>query len=274
MKVNFKFTVNKEIEIDNVEVSKNEKGEEIKITKKVKKLEPHNFFIAKPTRTLIEDSELYYSEIYWRCVKDHNIRPSIQLQKSYLNDDGVLSNEQKKEYNELNIIFFDKQAKYQQLNLKVDKTEEEKKEVAALLDEVIDLLNKIQTFENQMGNVLYQNTAENIARNRTATWWMLHLSYSGDINNAKPYFGNGNLASKLKVYDQIDEDEDQFQIEVCKKLLLAATLWYFNKAQTQEEFDLMLAMYNNSEMINATQVVEAITPSAPAPVVEPVATTA
>ena len=45
------------------------------------------------------------------------------------------------------------------------------------LNETVDILNRLQAFENQMGSALYQNTAENIARNRTATWWMLNLSY-------------------------------------------------------------------------------------------------
>ena len=264
MKKLFSFNIKQEVEVDEVEVSKNEKGEEVKITKKVKRKEPRNFFIAKPGRALMENSELFYSSKYWECVKDYNIRPSIQLQKSYLNDNGVLSEEQKKEYSDLNISFFEKQAKYQQVNSKSDKTEDEKKEVEVLLNETVEILNKLQAFENQMGSALYQNTAENIARNRTATWWMLHLSYEDKGGDSKPVFGTGDLESRLKIYDKIEEDEDDFKLEMVKKLLLAASLWYFNKAQTQEEFDLMLKMYDNQDIIEANDTLSELTPTTPA----------
>ena len=70
-------------------------------------------------------------------------------------------------------------------------------------------MSKIQTFENQAGNTLYQHTAENIARDRTAFWWMLQLSYKdlGD-NKYEPVFGKGDEESKFKVYDKLEEDED------------------------------------------------------------------
>lgn len=258
MKKVFTFKISQEIEVDEIETSKNEKGEEVKVTKKVKKKEPRTFFIKKPGRSLLDESELFYNGIYWKAIKDYNIQPAIQLQKRYLDDNGILSQEQKKEYSEINILFFEKQAKYQQLNSKTDKTIDEQKAVDDLLTETVDLLNRIQSFENQMGNQLYQNTAENIARNRTATWWMLQLSYEDKNGDFKSVFGDGDLNSRYKIYDKIEEDENPFQIEMVKKLLLAASLWYFNKAQNQEEFDLMLKMYENSESIEANEVVKEV----------------
>ena len=133
-----------------------------------------------------------------------------------------------------------------------------------MLNETVDILNKLQGFENQMGSALYQNTAENIARNRTATWWMLHLSHEDKGGDFKPIFGTGDLESRLKIYDKIEEDEDPFKLEMVKKLLLAASLWYFNKAQTQEEFDLMLKMYDNQDLIEANDALSELTPAASA----------
>jgi len=262
MKKLFSFTIRQKEIKDVEEISKDEKGNEVKTITKKEVLVPRNFFIAKPGRALMENSELFYSSKYWECVKDYNIRPSIQLQKSYLNDNGVLSEEQKKEYSDLNISFFDKQAKYQQVNSKSDKTEDEKKEAEVLLNETVEILNKLQAFENQMGSALYQNTAENIARNRTATWWMLNLSHEDKDGDFKPIFGTGDLESRLKIYDKIEEDEDSFKLEMVKKLLLAASLWYFNKAQTQEEFDLMLKMYDNQDLIEANDTLSELTPAA------------
>lgn len=259
MKANLKFTIYKEVEVDKVETTKNDKGEEVKITKKIKEKQPHTFFIAKPTRALLEDSELYYNSIYWKCVKDYNIQPSIQLQKRYLDDGGVLSSEQKKEYHELNLQFFEKQAKYHQLRDKADKTEEEVKETDLILNEVVDLLGKLQTFENQMGDTLYQNTAESIARDRTATWWMLNLSYEDLGNNKfKSIFGEGSYADKLKAYDAIEEREDEFELESVKKLFLATSLWYFKKVQNQDEFELMLKLYENKELVVANETVKTL----------------
>lgn len=257
MKKNLSFTIYKEVEVDETETSKDEKGNTIQITKKVKKKEPRKFFIIKPGRSLVEDSELFFSSIYWRCVKDYNIQPSMQLQKRLLDDGGVLSIEQKKEYNDLNVKLFEKQAEYQKLNSKSDKTEQEKIDVQKLLDETVEIFNNIQLFENKMGSLLYQNTAENIARNRTATWWMLHLSYE-ELSDGKTklVFGDGSYQDKLKIYDQIEENEDLFEIEMVKKLLLATSLWYFQKVQNQEEFDVMLEAYNQSEIIDAVSNID------------------
>ena len=48
----YEFKLDKEVEVDETEATKNEKGEEIKITKKVKKITPIKFKLLKPNRKL------------------------------------------------------------------------------------------------------------------------------------------------------------------------------------------------------------------------------
>lgn len=251
MKILYKFTVNKEIEVDEQKPSKDADGKEIIITSKVKKKEPHVFFIARPNRTLTEDGELFYNSIYWKCVKEYDIMPASQMQKRYLNDGGVLSEEQKKEYDGLYELLFTKQAEQLEVRNRKDKTDEDKKKEESLFQEIVAVFTKIQEIESRAGNALYQNTAESIARNRTAIWWTLQLSYKESPDGKfKSYFPGETYQEKLQTYDRIEEEENSFDLEVLQRLLLAGSLWYFGKAQTQDEFDLAISVAENKELIN------------------------
>ena len=56
----YSFTLDKEINVDKTEASKDETGAEIRITKTVKEKKPFVFKIKKPTRKLIEDADIYF----------------------------------------------------------------------------------------------------------------------------------------------------------------------------------------------------------------------
>ena len=60
MKTMFEFDIYHEKEIEKVDVSTNEKGEEVKVTSKVKTTVPVKLGIKKPTRRLFDEAELFY----------------------------------------------------------------------------------------------------------------------------------------------------------------------------------------------------------------------
>jgi hypothetical protein len=254
MRILYRFNLSREIESEEIQLSKDADGKEIKTLVKVKKQEPYTFFVAKPGRKLTEDSELFYNSVYWDAVKK-GIMPATQLQKRLINDGGVLSDEQSKEYKDAYDKLFSLQSEHRVLNSKTDKTEEEKKTVEKLMEEMIEILTKIQNFENKTGSELYQNTAENLSRNRTSLWWTLMLSHEEKDGKEIPYFGPGSYEDKLKVYDSMEEKEDVFEFEIIKKLLLTTSLWYFGKAQTQEDFDVLLKLGENQDLINASDII-------------------
>ena len=60
MKWLYEFAVNNEKEVEQVEVTNDAQGNEVKTTKKVKKVVPTKFKIQKPTRRQFDDAELFY----------------------------------------------------------------------------------------------------------------------------------------------------------------------------------------------------------------------
>ena len=108
MKKLFEFTVPKEVEIEENETSKNEKGEEIKITKKNKTKEQVKVFIRKPTRALFDEAELFYGVRLSEGIKAGLLTRAL-LAKRFTNDGGVLSEEEKNVYATLYVGLFEKQ---------------------------------------------------------------------------------------------------------------------------------------------------------------------
>ena len=64
---------------------------------------------------------------------------------------------------------------------------------------------------------LYEETAENRARNKVILWWMLHLAHAEQEGKDVEFFGSGDLEGKLKIYDEIDEGEDIFEMRGINK---------------------------------------------------------
>jgi hypothetical protein len=175
------------------------------------------------------------------------------MQKRFLEDGGVLSTDQRTEYNDLYDKLFQRQAAHRALNSKVDKTEEETQESKRIMDEIIEIMSTLQSFESRTSNDLYQNTAENLSRNRTALWFTLMLSYQEKDGKDVPFFGSGTFEQRLAKYDEMENREDAFEYQLIQKFLLVCSLFYFGKAETQEDFDLLLKVNQNTELIEAAQ---------------------
>ena len=60
---------------------------------------------------------------------------------------------------------------------------------------------------------LYDQTAENRARNRTILWWVLHLAHSKESSAESPFFTGATYDDKIDTYDKMEEEEDDFVTE-------------------------------------------------------------
>jgi hypothetical protein len=101
---------------------------------------------------------------------------------------------------------------------------------------------EIQEFEMAQAS-LFDQTAENRARNKTILWWVLSMSYYGDVTDKdtiKPIFEGESFKQRLASYDVIEEDGTEFQEDVLKKLVYYVSYWYVGQAQTPEEFEEVL----------------------------------
>jgi len=243
MKTMFEFDIYQEKEIEKVDVSTNEKGEEVKVTSKVKTTVPVKLAIKKPTRSLFDEAELFYGVRLSEGIKAGLLTRAL-LAKRFNNDGGVLSDEEQKEYNELYIDFFNLQNEFQKLSIKEEsiRTEEEKENLKNVIVKMNDARERLQKYEMAQAN-LFEQTAENRARNKTIMWWVLQLSLiQGDDKKFKELFNEGSYEEKIKRYDEIEESEFGIEKIAIQKLLYLISFWYIGRAASQEEFEKLLEM--------------------------------
>jgi hypothetical protein len=248
MKTMFEFDIYHEKEIEKVDVSTNEKGEEVKVTSKVKTTVPVKLAIKKPTRSLFDEAELFYGVRLSEGIKAGLLTRAL-LAKRFNNDGGVLSDEEQKEYNDLYLQFFNLQTEFQRLSIKEEaiRTEEEKKEIQNVIEKMNLSRERLQRYEMAQAN-LFEQTAENRARNKTIMWWVLQLSLiQGDDKKFKELFQDGTYEDKLKRYDEIEESESGVEKIAIQKLLYLISFWYIGRAASQEEFEKLLNTLQGSE---------------------------
>jgi len=233
----YEFKVNRTIEKEEVESSKNEKNEDVRTTKKVKVNQPLSFRILKPTRKYFDEAELFHGVKLSEGIKAGLLTRSL-LAKRYQNDGGAMSESEKERYAKLYIELYRLQNDLQRLEVNLDKLtkEEQSKKITDILNEISETRKELQEIENYH-STLFDQTAENRARNQTIMWWVLNLSYYSENNtDYSPLFGDGNYEKKMEKYDEIEEKDDLFYKEVFSKLAYFVSLWYMGKANTFEDF--------------------------------------
>jgi hypothetical protein len=248
MKTMFEFDIYQEKEIEKVDVSTNEKGEEVKVTSKVKTTVPVKLAIKKPTRSLFDEAELFYGVRLSEGIKAGLLTRAL-LAKRFNNDGGVLSDEEQKEYNELYIEFFNLQNEFQKLSIKEEsiRTDEEKENIKAVIVKMNDARERLQKYEMAQAN-LFEQTAENRARNKTIMWWVLQLSLiQGDDKKFKELFNEGSYEEKIKRYDEIEESDSNLEKLALQKLLYLISFWYIGRAASQDEFEKLLGMVQKED---------------------------
>jgi len=234
----YKFSINKEVETEESTTSKNEKGEDVTITKTVTKEEPVFFGIKRPTRRLFDDGELFYGVTLSKGIKS-GLLTKAQISKRYDNDGGILSEPDKEKYAELYLELFELENELQRAQLNLEKASESKKreELASIIEKMNEARIQIQDFENAQSNI-FDQTAENRARNKTIMWWVLYLSCSTDEKGEakSSFFGEGDYDAKLDSYDEKEENGDLHVIEAMRKLAYFISYWYNGQANDEEDF--------------------------------------
>jgi len=194
MKCLYHFKVNKEIEKEVEEKTTNDKGEEITITKKVKEPQPQTLALKRPTRKLYEEAELFYAVKLSEGIKAGLLTQPL-LAKRYKNDGGPMSEPEKKRYAEVYYQLMLKQEELEKLRLNLEGHSEEyrSKRAAEIMTDIISAQEEITHYESQQSS-LFDQTAENRAKNMTIMWWVLQLSYDKDeaSNQYTSIFGDGS----------------------------------------------------------------------------------
>jgi hypothetical protein len=247
MRILNEFTIPKEEDVQETETSTNKNGEEVTTTKTVKKSVDKTFVVKKPTRALYDEAELFYGVRLSEGIKAGLLTRAL-LAKRFNNDGGILSDPEKEKFSTLYMSLFEKQARASEIENKPkrERTKEEERELEIIIEELNASREQIQEFEMSQAS-LFDQTAENRARNKTILWWVLNLAYEKDGEDYKEVFQGAGQDERLESYDRYEEQEDDFIDEMLKKFSYVVSFWFITKADSQEELDVLLKTSEEEE---------------------------
>lgn len=268
MKKLFEFTLPKEQLVKEAETITNDKGEEVTTTKEVKKTVDQKFFLRKPTRRLFDDAELFYGVELSKGIKAGLLTRAL-LQKRFSNDGGTLGKKEQEEWSKLYSDIFDKQVELQQLSLKTkeERTPEENIKFEDSKEFIREARARIQEYEMQQSS-LFDQTAENRARNRTILWWVLSLAYHVHNDEELPFFGDGSYEERLNVYDRMEEEEEDHVTESINKFFYYVSFWYVSKTSDPKQFEDLIKFAEREDLETLGEEKESIEEEAEEPPVE------
>lgn len=250
----YSFTIDTEKEVEKevikeVEVKDEKTGEKTKKEEAVKKMVTEKtsikVFLKKPTRTQVEDGDMFYSIWLNKYIK-MGLLTRAMLAKKQVDVGGTLNNDDKVNFAKLYLQLFEKQQNVIRYSAK-DKDKMSNDEQERLEKAVSDLAvirKQLADFEAAQASV-FDHTADVKARNKTITWFLLNLSYyvKGDEDDAKeePLFAGSDYEEKYTSYQEADENQEDIFIKCIDRLSTIATIWYMSGVQTQEDFESVLA---------------------------------
>ena len=240
------FKINRKVDRKETEEKKDEKGETIEVTKTVSDDVVTEFLLKKPNRKLYDEAELFYGVKMSEGIKAGLLTRNL-LAKRYEDDGGAFSETEKERYAELYTEIYNKENEYQRLQLNLEnKSQAIKDELAdGIIGELAELRRELVEIENSQSNI-FDQTAENRAKNQTIMWWVLQLAHwkEHDHENGKPFFEGKGYDERLDSYDEYEDSDDDFLNEAIRKLAFFISFWYMGRATSAEDFVAVEELYD------------------------------
>jgi len=233
MKELFSYTVKVNKEIEKIE-SREENGQTITVTQKVKEDVPVRIIIKQPSRKNLEDAELQFSIEMSNCIKK-GILTKGMLAKKYSDTGGLLSEEDGKEL----VFLYNKLVEYQNDLLRLtSKSEPDKAAEAIIVEKITTTRMRMVELESSY-QTLFNNTADTIAQNNVIRWFCLHMTHTQVVPDGeiKPMFNGGSTEEKLNSLHEMDETGDELYSKAYRKLATFISFWYFSKNAKKEDFE-------------------------------------
>ena len=227
----FNITVNKEVEKTE---TKEENGQTITVTQKVKEDVPVRIIIKQPSRKNMEDADLQYSVEMSNCVKKGMLTKGM-LTKKYSDTGGMFSEDDAKELMKLYSVVTSWQ---NELTRVVSKTDVNKEAETDLIDKILAAKARIVQLESD-NLTLFNNTADTIAQNNVIRWFCLNMAHTQVMpnGNIEPMFKGLTTEEKLAQLYVMDETEDVVYTKAFRKLMTFVSFWYFSKNVKKEDFE-------------------------------------
>ena len=263
----YNFTIYEETEKTVQTVSKDENGDEVKVSKKATEKTPVKIILKKPSRRQIEEADLEYSVEMSRCVKK-GILTKAMLVKKYSDTGGLMSETEAKTLYQLYQKLMELQREYTENETvnkgetnRQKKTEELTFEMAKVRDQIVKTEMAYQS--------LFDHTADMKAQNRLLLWYIINLTYIQREGDSKPvaYFKGEDFEDKLEDYYQKKESGDLQYFEIARKVSNIAAFWFYNQTAVKEDFDGLLTDKSEDEEVEekTVEVAAEATEEKPAP---------
>lgn len=267
----FDIEIEEEIEreVEKQVERKNDQGEKetVKEISKEKVIEkvPVKVFLKKPTRSQVEDGDMFYSIWLNKFIK-MGLLTRAMLAKKQLDVGGTLNEEDKLNYAKLYLKLFEKQQNVIRYSaMDSDKmSNDDKERLDKSVSELSIIRKELADFEAAQASI-FDHTADVKARNKTITWFLLHMAYyvKGDKDNAEesPLFPGTDYEEKYDSYQELDEEQEPIFSKTIDKLSTIATIWYMSGLQDQKEFDDVLTQMNkdSEQNLNVEEVLNETT---------------
>jgi len=192
------------------------------------------FGIVKMSRKQKELCDLFFSSTVSKYIKA-GILPRAAYKVTLENSGGTISDSEKQENVDYRTQLFDLSLDLgdKQIKPEADRSSEEQKQIEELRGEMKIIQEKIISFESEQF-MIYENTAEAKARNRTIIWLLLNLSYEKIGEKYENIFKGKDLEEKLDEYD--DLEDNKFLIKVLSRIHYLLMLWFLGRIESDEDF--------------------------------------
>lgn len=240
MKKLYEFTIDKEEEVVEEEVVHEEDGSTTTKSKKVNKKVPYKFFIKKPTHSMMDDASLYYGVELAKAVKAGMLTESM-LRKRFEEDGGILSKKEIKDYEELYSELRKVVEDVAKIESNKKQTKTDKSKLKSLEEQKATILESIQAFETERSS-LFNQTAENRARNKVIIWWVVHLAHEIIDEEEQAIWAGEEESDRISNYhDWYEESSELFDIEMRLKFLYYISFWFNSSTTDPESFKQIAA---------------------------------
>ena len=239
--------ITKEKKRKNKETGKMETIEET-VIRTVKEKVPVRVVLKKPSRTQIEDGDMFYSIWLNKFIK-MGLLTRAMLAKKQVDVGGTLNEDDKMNYAKLYLKLFEKQQNIIRYSAKdtTDMSPDEQERLQSAVSELAVIRKQLSDFEAAQASI-FDHTADVKARNKTITWFLLFLGFfqEGEGESAEdqaelsPLFPGTDYEEKYRKYQELDEQQDEIFLQSIDKLSTIATIWYMSGVQDQDQFDAVL----------------------------------
>lgn len=228
----FEVMIEKEVSKTKTETEENK---EIVITTKNKELVPVYFAFKKASRGDREEVETERAATWSKAV-ERGIMTEAMALKYFNNQGGILSDEQKKDYNDCLAAIESKRIELKKLETDEKTPEAGDKEK---IEKEIEIFNQKLLAYQRLETAFFENTAETKARLRAIEWLVLNLSYFKEdkAKNWEPFFKGKDSKEKSEYSEKLEEESNELYIKTRDKLTIIAAL-FLNSGNSLKKEDI------------------------------------